>query len=278
MPGRYGFAKGEIVGPFDSVSKQSDIVIYDRIDGCSFLSTGDIQIFPFEAIFGIIDVKSSLSKTELIKSLENIKSVKALVPNEAYLIEENGFISKHNRQKPFGIVFVYELSDNSLESLRQNITEWEKENNYGYWPNLIVILNHGIIYHHGGTIRSDTLLSNEEIKQAKGLIYLQYEKDTLFHFFTMLLQLCSSTKLGPLTLNRYFDPGEIIGSHSVKHHNRFVNIINKTISRLNISFIEKVVNYCKSVGPITQREMLMSELGVIPEGFDDDSLNELVYL
>ena len=150
LPKRFGIGTGEIIGPTRKVSKQSDLVIFDQLDGMSLVYDNDVQIYPIESIFGVIEVKSKLSKTELIKSLENIKSVKSLCPNESVTKITNSLISMtYQRPKSFGVVFAYALSNNSLESLLENLREWERENSKEYWPNLVVVLGEGILYHYG---------------------------------------------------------------------------------------------------------------------------------
>ena len=69
----------------------------------------NLQIFPIESVYGIIEVKSSLSKDELLDSLEKIKTLKSLVPRESIQIKGPIFETAYPRPMPFGIVFSYSL-------------------------------------------------------------------------------------------------------------------------------------------------------------------------
>lgn len=278
LPKRFGIGTGEIIGPTRNVSKQSDLVIYDQLDGISLVYDEDVQIYPVESVFGVIEVKSKLSKVELIKSLENIKSVKSLCPNEVVTKTTNSFMTMtYPRPKPFGVIFAYSLSSNSLESLLDNLREWERENSNEFWPNLVVVLGEGIIHHHGDGMKNSSLFSNSEISKAVGATYLAYQKDTLFHFYSVLIDLCSGTSLGPVNLERYFDPAEQIGKYVVKNHDRIVKAGEGSRYRFCLDFIDRIVQYCKAQGKIKHRELFIKQFGGIPQGMDEDYLDYGVY-
>ena len=278
LPKRFGIGTGEIIGPARNVSKQSDLVIYDQLDGMSLVYDDDVQIYPIESVFGVIEVKSKLSKVELVKSLENIKSVKTLCPTESVTKTTNSFMSAtYPRPKPFGVVFAYSLSNNSLDSLLDNLREWEKENDKEYWPNLVVILGEGILYHYGEGMKNSSLFSNEAMAKAIEPSYLAYRKDTIFHFYSTLIDLCSGTSLGPVNLKRYFDPAEQIGSYVVKNHDRVMRQGEDSLYRFSLDFIDKIVKHCKIEGRIKHRDLFIKQMGNIPQGIEDDYLDYEVY-
>lgn len=278
LPKRFGVGSGEIIGPTRNVSKQSDLVIYDQLDGMSLIYEDDVQIFPIESVFGVIEVKSKLSKEELIKSLENIKSVKSLTPNESVTKTTNSLMSMtYPRPKPFGIVFAYSLAGNSLESLVKNLREWEQQNDKSLWPNLIVVLGEGIVYHCGEGMRNTSLFSNEDLLKASSASYLAYRKDTLFHFYSTLIDLCSNTSLGPVNLKRYFDPAEQIGEYVVRNHDRVIRQGDESLFRFNHGFIDRIVKHCSLKGKIKHRELFEKQMGTIPQGMDDNYLDYEVF-
>ena len=278
LPKRFGIGTGEIIGPARNVSKQSDLVIYDQLDGMSLVYDDDVQIYPIESVFGVIEVKSKLSKVELVKSLENIKSVKTLCPTESVTKTTNSFMSAtYPRPKPFGVVFAYSLSNNSLDSLLDNLREWEKENDKEYWPNLVVILGEGILYHYGEGMKNSSLFSNEAMAKAIEPSYLAYRKDTIFHFYSTLIDLCSGTSLGPVNLKRSFDPAEQIGSYVVKNHDRVMRQGEDSLYRFSLDFIDKIVKHCKIEGRIKHRDLFIKQMGNIPQGIEDDYLDYEVY-
>lgn len=128
LPGRFGIGSGEIVGPTHETSRQSDLIIYDKLDGIPLLYSDELQIFPIESIYGLIEVKSGLSKEDFIDALNNIKSMKQIVPDDIVSISPYPFMQHTQpRSIPFGIIFAYKLAGNSLSSLTKNLIEWEKE-------------------------------------------------------------------------------------------------------------------------------------------------------
>ena len=92
LPTRYGIGTGEIVGPVHNVSRQSDLIIFDSLNGISLIYDENTQVYPIECVAGTIEVKSTLNKGEFIKSLENIKSVKKLAPRETTTKTLSGFV------------------------------------------------------------------------------------------------------------------------------------------------------------------------------------------
>ncbi len=148
LPAKYGLGSGEVVGRVRDTSKQCDVVVYDKLNGVTLLYDESSQVFPVDCVYGIIEVKSTLSKAELLDALEKIKTLKEMAPDHSGLtIVGNSLIQC--RARPFGVVFAYGLADNSLDSLLDNLREWEKETPNTFWPNYICVLETGVIYHHG---------------------------------------------------------------------------------------------------------------------------------
>lgn len=276
LPSRYGIGTGEIVGPAHNVSHQSDLIIYDCLNGISLIYDENTQVYPIECVAGTIEVKSTLSKTEFIKSLENIKSVKQLSPQETTSRPVFGFHVAYPRPRPFGAVFGYQLGGNSLSSLVENLREWEQETPKEYWPNVIAVLDEGLVHHYMSGLRMAYL--NDDISKAEYPSSIHYREDTLFMFYSMLIDLCASTNLGPVVLNRYFDQAEQLGEYVVSNHDRIIRNDCDQVFKLSKDFIKKVVKYCQKQGSLTQRELLLQRFGQIPVGTTEEDLDLSVFL
>jgi len=61
LPQRYGIGTGHIIDRDRMISKQSDIVIYDALDGIVFPIDNYYSLFPCESVFASIEVKSTLT-------------------------------------------------------------------------------------------------------------------------------------------------------------------------------------------------------------------------
>ena len=109
LPMKYGNGSGEIIGHVRDVSPQCDLVIYDQINGATLISDPSVQIFPIESVYGIIELKSSLSKKTLIDALETIKAMKTMKLQRRQTHVGGGMQSIYARPRPFGMVFAYTL-------------------------------------------------------------------------------------------------------------------------------------------------------------------------
>ena len=147
LPLRYKIGSREIVGPAHNVSRQSDLIIYDQLNGYSLIYDASTQVYPIECVAGTVAVKSTLNKTEFMDSLENIKSVKMLVPQDTVSTAMIVGLVRYKRPLPFGAIFGYRLGGNSLDSLVKYPIEWERENPKEYWTNVIALLGEGLLYH-----------------------------------------------------------------------------------------------------------------------------------
>ena len=265
LPQKYGIGSGEIVGSTSEISRESDLIIYDKLNCPILLFSDSVQVVPSEGVYGIIEVKSRLSKGKLIEGLENIAAFKKIVPNNNTM----QYISR-----PFGIVFAYSLANNSLESLEKNLREFEENTEPDLWPNMIVVLTEGIIWHTNEQLI--TKIKSEELYGCN-TIRLHFKQDSLFEFYCALMELLSDARLGKISLNNYKELPKKVGNHYVTGHDRFVNKDRMTVSALNEKIISRIFNDCQSYEKITLREILMKDLGQIPEGLIQTDLEERLY-
>jgi hypothetical protein len=282
MPYKYGIGSGEVVGRVRDTSKQCDLIVYDRLNGVKLLYDEAIQVFPIDCIYGIIEVKSTLSKEELIDSLTKIKVLKSMAPRDAVeQVLDGGIRLVHSRPIPFGAVFAYRLADNSLDSLLDNLREWERDTPASLWPNYICILGTGTIYHYKRTF--EICLDSFEITSEAWPSTLSYGEDSLFQFYCAIHDMCAHMDLGPVDLMHYYKPPVQIGKYVVSGSSEFRRIKNGALEKktqLTEAALERIVNWCGVHGPIQYREVLKKQLGPMsPESsLNTDTLNQQVYL
>jgi hypothetical protein len=273
LPPKYGLGAGEVVGRVRDVSRQCDLIVYDKMDGLSLLYNKHSQIYPIDCVYGIIEVKSRLSKSELIDSLEKIKAFKKMSPSDG--IAEHlgaGFKMVRARPKPFGIVFAHSLDKNSLDSLYENLKEWESENPADLWPNYVCVLGEGCMYHQHAF---ETCIDSERITIESIPVSIKFKGDSLFKFYCALHDMCARMRLGPVELSSYFDPALQIGRFVVSGHLAEVEMTRPTgppvKARLKESTIERIVHWCAQTQKIRHWDVLKKTIGLPIHGMDENS-------
>jgi len=82
-------------------SHAADVIIYDADSG-PVLYSGDTKILPVEAVYGIIEVKSRLSKAEFIDASKKVEAFKRLAPRDLSVIQTREYVTVHRPSRPFG--------------------------------------------------------------------------------------------------------------------------------------------------------------------------------
>lgn len=121
LPACYGLSGGEAFDSEGNTSKQLDLVVYDSVFSYIIPYIDNYIQFPRESIYGNIEIKSFLNKDELMKAIDNIKSMKSLKREGTHSwtvtplvsIKINGLPDNTDRNPYFGIIFAYD----SVEAL-----------------------------------------------------------------------------------------------------------------------------------------------------------------
>jgi hypothetical protein len=147
LPKRYGVLKGEIVTSSGMKSHASDVIVYDALNS-PVLYKGKTAVVPVESVYGIIEVKSRLSKSELLDAIRKIEAFKRLAPRDLSVIQTREYVTVHRPSHPFGIVLGYQLADNSLKSLRENwVEENQRIHDVNYFTNVVCVLGVGLLHY-----------------------------------------------------------------------------------------------------------------------------------
>lgn len=121
LPACYWLSGGEAFDSEGNTSKQLDLVVYDSVFSYIIPYIDNYIQFPCESIYGNIEIKSFLNKDELMKAIDNIKSMKSLKREGTHSwtvtplvsIKINGLPDNTDRNPYFGIIFAYD----SVEAL-----------------------------------------------------------------------------------------------------------------------------------------------------------------
>jgi hypothetical protein len=227
LPSRYGIAKGEVITKSGERSHSADLIIFDRAT-CPVLYSGRTKIIPIEGVYGIIEVKSTLSKAEFDDCITKIEQFKRLAPRDLSVIQTRGYVTVERSSRPFGLIIGCSLGSNSLESLVRN---WQEQNqrihDVNCFTNAIAVLGQGILYFEKVDLDAGEkypLLGTDEVvqlvetahkrernKEPQQEVLLiekleRLEGRTFGRLFTFLLSILSRMKLNPPDLGQYVDP------------------------------------------------------------------------
>ncbi len=168
LPAAAGVATGIVLDGERNVSRQTDIVIYERSQAPVFSinNTAEATYFPVEGVAAVGEVKSTLGINELCDAFEKVSSVKSL---RRYSVPENGlawgakafrnygenssFIGITTEdfdqdQKPLDQVFGFVLCNRfgaSSRTMLDHARDLWIETPPSLAPNLLVSLNDGFI-------------------------------------------------------------------------------------------------------------------------------------
>jgi hypothetical protein len=234
LPKRFGVTKGEVVTKAGEQGHSADVIIYDA-PSCPVLFIEETAVVPIEGVYGIIEVKSRLSKAEFRDAAGKIEAFKKLAPRYVSVIQTRQYVTLHRPSRPFGIVMGFDLAANSLQSLSENFEETMKEAHWvNNFVNLLAVLGNGIVrferidFDSGekhlmlGTDEIVELIEREQKRSRDGetemhesfrLIIEEAKSRTFGRFFVYLLVMLERMKLGFPDLAQYVDPSLPITIH-----------------------------------------------------------------
>jgi hypothetical protein len=138
IPRRFDVGSGFIIDPRDTVSRQTDVIIYDALN-CATYRTSDIAgIFPANNVAAVVEVKSRLDGHYLEDAFAKIASVKSLGKVRSPDVGLPILDQTH------GSVFAFD-SGLSLDTIAERHTEWIRENGLGHHADVICVADKGIV-------------------------------------------------------------------------------------------------------------------------------------
>lgn len=209
LPRRYGISKGFVVSHKGIQSNQCDIIIYDAETSPIFYKDVSQEIFPIEAVYSVIQVKSKLGKKELQDAIQNIKLYKQ-VPRNDVTTTGIGIEIRYNRpvNPKFGVLVAYSLGK-EFEQKNQNeiqaelIKEIEKEKP-SERIDLICIIDRGIIM-PVKVRKEDNVHFISFFEEDAPFLMVGDSKESMGLFFVALLHALNNIKLEQPNLFDYFN-------------------------------------------------------------------------
>ena len=155
IPSNYGISSGFVINKHDEISSQCDIIIYDK-NKMPSVSTGKNKIFLAEAVSGVVEVKSSITSTELKEALHKLSKIKK------YKHQQVRNVPHTPLSDMFSAVVMYDYKS-SIDNLTTFIDElvYDSSTNPRNKHNVIIDLKNGIIGY-------DCLRAKEKYEWLKG--------------------------------------------------------------------------------------------------------------
>ena len=146
LPGRFAATNGFIVDVKNNRSHQADILVYDEITSPVYRANSGL-ILPSDNVAALIEVKSVLDKGQLEDAVNKIAAARRLERSPVGSTDEPVHMHPLVTNALLGIVFAYE-SRTSLETLAENLADFNSRIDSDLWVHTVVVLEQGIITYH----------------------------------------------------------------------------------------------------------------------------------
>jgi hypothetical protein len=205
LPERFGVSHGFVFDPDGVVSRQMDVLIYDKHNVPRFRTSGGQYLFPAEAVVCAGQVKSSLtSKRAVENALENLQSVKKL--NRTSTLRVVGKDSGHrdvdrpydHLDEIFTFVFVTGRSLESFSLAEILFLEYCMSHDRTWWPNMVYSFDKYLLTY----ICPAGICPNTHCAEGIGVVDDADRDVLLFKFFAMLARAAQITSVWKFS---YFD-------------------------------------------------------------------------
>jgi hypothetical protein len=138
LPKRFDVGSGFIIDRFDTVSKQTDLIIYDALNCPVYRASEQAGIFPSDNVAAVVEVKSRLDKDGLVSSFESVLATKQLAktqpPNLPILVTS----------QTVGCLFAFD-SAISLDKISEHYYDLVRKYSVGHHIDIIHVLDVGTV-------------------------------------------------------------------------------------------------------------------------------------
>jgi len=240
------------------ISREIDILIFDTETSVVLMQREDAyQVYPVESAYGVIQVKSKLTRQELSKGFENIASFKRLRKVDT---------RDARSERGFGMIFAYD-SDLEWMQLVDAVKDLAAESPRSVLPNLVVVLNKGyFLFGEDGASK----LRNVEIESTQDLkVFGNPDRrgSCLYDVYLALMTLLRDGEAPPVPVERYFSLPLTAGKYSYEFAYGFVSELGTCkdhgdyLRKINEKAFEKILVFCRAEQPIQYLEALSQAYG-----------------
>jgi hypothetical protein len=256
IPSRYAATSTSYraVSSSGHLSRELDLLFYDRDEAITLMQREKAySVLPVECTYGVIQVKSRVSRNDIRDGFRNIASYKKLkrVASQGLSIH----VGEPKSEYGFGVMFAYD-TDLDWEDLVDEVRTFAQENPQHTWPNAVFILSKGFFL-YGDKIQA--AYTNGQIAAIKELeIHGRPDRDNscFFSFYTILIDLLRNTSTQQIPVNLYYRLPLVAGDHAYSYtfgHFAEFGTCEKHgdyARKLTESKLIEIIEWCKTTTPI----------------------------
>ncbi|GAB3108855.1 hypothetical protein G8770_23430 [Aestuariicella hydrocarbonica] len=219
FPSRYGFSSGYIVDDTDTVSNQTDWLIYDSHNFSPLLAkihgSEGAEWFPFDSVYGCVEVKRTLTISALEEAIKQIANTRKLRREPTNLLQVSPYIRIPEKVLHVSPDATFHEVCNSLyigiyaflpgdysdpNDIYNKIEEMADNLGQENMPDFIAVHGHYYIRKAIRDKASGKLTINPFMEQANTYITVDCHKLTAGVFYTDLIYQFSNTNLSALRI------------------------------------------------------------------------------
>jgi hypothetical protein len=144
LPQRFRATSGIIIDTANSLSPQTDVIVYDALVSPVYRYSEEMLMLPLDMVAAVIEVKSRLNKQEIEDGYKKIAACKRLKKTPITGGDQQATGSELKSVATYGVIFGFS-SDTSLATLAQHVENLNSQYEPSAWPDLIVLLDAGTI-------------------------------------------------------------------------------------------------------------------------------------
>jgi hypothetical protein len=259
LPKRYAVSERRIrvASTSGHLSKEMDLAIYDPVDSVSLMKQGEVyEVLPVESIYGVVQIKSKLTKTEIENGLSNIASFKRLQRQKEQQQTSGFFYNDPNKiDSGFGLLFAYD-SDMEWLDIVKEIENFGASHEAKELANAVFILKKGFFLHgQDHPVNPSVCITNPDLSKITK-IYMHGQPDheglCLWHFYQMLLQLLRTTTISTPFPENYFRLPLVSGADSYHFQLGYHSEVSKCAKhgdyqrKISPAQLQKVKDWCSA--------------------------------
>ena len=232
----------KIFDTFGNESNEQDILIWDPLNTPRiFKDFFEVMnhIFLNYIVTGCIEVKSILDRKELIRSFTNIKNLRGL--------RQYSLLDEYIHHRPFNIIFAYDTSWRSIDTVKNNILEQITENNINPMERFdaIFVLNKGLFFTWNQFENPDSMIRTS-IPIFSPLTVFPSHLNSEYNFERLILVCKRTTNEFLIDFSHYGREEELGINENYKIHNfiHFIYLLNMLLQKKKSFPITELIYLC----------------------------------